>query len=129
LHLNYKFWNSYLQYAFVHKYVFVCLLIFSPVVSGFYNRLTMLHDLHVLDKAGKDNVVESTGHPLHNFSSITSQKQCFKHSVLLIVLLSHSWIPFWWSWRKFWHNVPATLAWKPMFVMSKLTLYMDLKRW
>jgi len=62
-------------------------------------------------------------------ASITSQKpvmqafsvlDCSVEPHLLIVLVKVK--------NFFWQNVPATFVWKPVSVMSKLALYMDVKR-
>jgi len=93
-----------------------------------YNRLTVFHEFHVLDKASKDKVMTESTSGVKFLLQLLAKRQWCRHSVSLIVLLSHISFPSWWRWRKFWKNVPATFAWKPMLVLSRVTWYVDEKR-
>jgi len=60
---------------------------------GLYNRLTMRHEFHVLDKASKDKVMAGSTSGV-NFLLLPAKRQWWRHSLLLIVLLSHISFPF-----------------------------------
>jgi len=92
------------------------------------NRLTVFHEFHVLDKTSNDKVMTESTSGVKSLLQVSAERQWCRHSGL-IILLSHISFPFWWRWRKFRQNIPATLAWKSVLVSSGLTWYIDVKRW
>jgi len=45
-----------------------------PSDAGLYNRVTVFHEIHVLDKASRDKVASGSTSGVNFFASIISQK-------------------------------------------------------
>jgi len=103
-----------------------CCLI-MPSDARLYNRRTVVHKFDLIDKASKDKVMTGSTSGINILLQLTSKWR---------VGAQFCWLSCWATTPRFdegdflWQNVPATLEWRSVSVISGLAWYVDVKqRW